>query len=358
LVGGGVGLLVQDRCLVQVFLLLRLELLDLLRHGQQVFRLPVVVLIAMAAVAAAQPEQELAFINDVGRRRRQVRIRRVAELASRLNVLLLEQRPQPVLVIAVRLLHAGGRAPVALVTRRAAKLLRIVHLQQLFVRMADEGYGVLVRLLGALGRERCRSQRDRLADAHVAGFAPVHDVGVGYVDLPDLRVPGGVLVAQALERRRRQAHHVIGEIGVAPGLQLFPRLLRLSQFVDERRLLVLQVEIFLFQLVVAVLLALFIGQVDGVPGLALLLLQLFDFFVVVFFHARGIGIEGAALHAVGVGANARLHVGVQRQDDGHAAVNVGDLLLDLRLVRARGVFRGLGLFFQLLVLAAGSDLLR
>ena len=65
----------------------------------------------------------------------------------------------------MRLLDAGQGDAVAAMARRAAELLGIVDLQQLAVRMADEG------LLASHG---CFGQRDRLAYPHVAGFAAIH----------------------------------------------------------------------------------------------------------------------------------------------------------------------------------------
>ena len=81
---------------------------------------------------------------------RQDHVGGVASLASGFGILLGKQRPQPVLVVAVSFFDAGGGASIALVARRAAELVGIVHLQQFRVGMAGEGVGILVGLLLAL----------------------------------------------------------------------------------------------------------------------------------------------------------------------------------------------------------------
>ena len=111
-------------------------------------------------------------------------VRGVAGLAAGLDVRLRKHRPEPMLVVAVRLLNAGGRPAISLVTGRAAELVRIMGLQQLRFGMAGEGPRIVVGLV-ALRRHRCRGQLDGLADPHVAGFAAIHNVGVGHVDLHD-----------------------------------------------------------------------------------------------------------------------------------------------------------------------------
>ena len=59
----------------------------------------------------------------------QVHIGGVASLATGFGILFRKQRPQPVLVIAVSLFHAGGGAAVALMARRATELVGIMRLQ-------------------------------------------------------------------------------------------------------------------------------------------------------------------------------------------------------------------------------------
>ena len=110
----------------------------------------VVAFIAVAAHAAALAEEIFAFVDDfpLDIAAGQHHVGGVAVLASGFDVGFREQRPQPVLVVAVGLLHAGGGAAVALVAGGASKFFGIVKLQQLRLRMADEGARVVVRLFG------------------------------------------------------------------------------------------------------------------------------------------------------------------------------------------------------------------
>ena len=155
---GGVGLLHQVGGLLHVVFLLRFNLLDLLADRVQVFGLLVVSLVAMAAHAALLPEQIFAVVDGLPLHiaAGQHHVGRVAILATRLRIFLGKQRPQPVLVVAVPLLDAGGGAAIALMAGRAAELFRIVNLQQLRFGMADEGLGIFIRLLLALCRHRRR----------------------------------------------------------------------------------------------------------------------------------------------------------------------------------------------------------
>ena len=96
----------------------------------QVLRLFVVALIAMAAHAALLPEQIFAFADRPSHiAADQHHVGGMAGLAAGFDVLLGKQRPQPMLIVSVRLLHAGRGAAVALVAGRAAELVGIVHLQ-------------------------------------------------------------------------------------------------------------------------------------------------------------------------------------------------------------------------------------
>ena len=78
---------------------------------------------------------------------------------------------------AVRLHDAVGGDAVAAMTRRAAELLRIVDLQQLFIGMTDEDFLTAHRRFG---------EGHRLARAQVAGLAAIHQVDVFHVNLADL----------------------------------------------------------------------------------------------------------------------------------------------------------------------------
>src|SRR5258706_13734640 len=93
------------------------------------------------------------------------------------------------LVITMGLFDTGGGATIALMTRRAAKFVGVVRLQQIGLGMAGERVGVLVGFF-ALERHSRSRKFDGLANAHVTGFATVHDVGFGNVDLDDFRFPG------------------------------------------------------------------------------------------------------------------------------------------------------------------------
>ncbi len=48
----------------------------------------------------------------------------------------------------------------------------------------------------------------------MAGFAAVHDVGVGHIDLDDFRVPDFGFILQAGELGIRQIDHVLGDVSV------------------------------------------------------------------------------------------------------------------------------------------------
>src|ERR1700694_2466605 len=88
------------------------------------------------------------------------------------------------LVVAMGFFDASGGASITLMAGRAAKFIRVVRLQQIGLGMAGEGEGVLIRLF-ALERHGRSGEFDRLANAHVTGFAAVHDVLVRCVELLD-----------------------------------------------------------------------------------------------------------------------------------------------------------------------------
>ena len=79
----------------------------------------------MASHAAPQPEDLTAGIQLVGHLGDD--LLGVTLLASGFQIFLGVQRPQPVFVVAMRLLDAGQGHAIAAVARRAAELLRIVH---------------------------------------------------------------------------------------------------------------------------------------------------------------------------------------------------------------------------------------
>src|SRR2546422_7473082 len=62
----------------------------------------------------------------------------MALLATGFHILFFEHRPQPELVQAMCFQFAGRRATIAPVAARAAKAIRFMNLEQLFIRMAGE----------------------------------------------------------------------------------------------------------------------------------------------------------------------------------------------------------------------------
>src|SRR5260370_15409373 len=120
---GLVRLLHQVAGLLEIVLLLLIELLDLLRDGEQIFGHFVVALVTMAPGAAALAEEIFAF----GERPADIvgdenHIRGVANLTARLIISRREKGPEPVFVFAVSFFNTSGRAAIALVARRAAEL--------------------------------------------------------------------------------------------------------------------------------------------------------------------------------------------------------------------------------------------
>ena len=237
---GGVGLLHQVRGLLYVFFLLGFNLLDLLADRVQIFGLLVVALVAMAAHAAALTEQILAVVDglELHVAAGQHHVGGVAGLAARLRIFFGIQRPQPMLVISVRLFDAGGGASIALVAGRTAKLLRIVNLQQLRLGMADERLCVFVRLLLALAGHGRGRDFQRLARVHVARLASVNDVGIGHVDLHDRRIPVRRPFLQSLDLLRSQVDHVIGDVFIHLGLGCGDWLQHVAEFQAQLRPLV------------------------------------------------------------------------------------------------------------------------
>ncbi len=99
-----VGLLLAETDLALPLRLLLLQLADLLIDARRLVRVAVERLVPVAAHAPAQPENLAALVQRV--RHLCDYFARVTLLAARLNVLLMMQRPQPELVVPVRLLHA------------------------------------------------------------------------------------------------------------------------------------------------------------------------------------------------------------------------------------------------------------
>jgi len=96
----------------------------------------------MTAHATALVEKILAKVQRV--RALGHPIVRMTHLTTGFGVLFVKQWMQPERIQAVGLHRARRRAAVAAVTSRAAEFFRIVNLQQLFARMADERRGQIV----------------------------------------------------------------------------------------------------------------------------------------------------------------------------------------------------------------------
>src|SRR5947208_13825946 len=78
--------------------------------------------------------------------------------------------------------------------------------------MADKCPRVFIRLLLTSRSHDGWGDFYRLARSHVAGFAAIYDVGVGDVDLLNLRIPFSRFLAQSVNLRRREIDHVIGYV--------------------------------------------------------------------------------------------------------------------------------------------------
>ena len=141
----------------------------------------------------------------------------------------------------------GGRWSIRISRDRAS--------QQFRLGMADECAGVFVGLLLAfsvIGRSR---DIQRLARTHVAGLAAVHDVGVGNVDLNNLRVPVSVfLLRPSIWVGLRSTMWSVTIRGrLVPGIA--DRFQHLAQFSAQLGALVFKVVVILFQFVEVVLLS-------------------------------------------------------------------------------------------------------
>ena len=133
------------------------------------------------------------------------------------------------LVISVRFLNASGSPSIPLVTGRTAELVRIMGLQQFRLGMAGERPGIVVGLF-PFWRHRCGGQLDGLAGPHVAGFAAIHNIGLGHIDLQDRGVQRLRFVLQTSNLCRRQVHHVLRHIPVELRFLVADWLDQLAQF--------------------------------------------------------------------------------------------------------------------------------
>src|SRR5574341_2175608 len=94
----------------------------------------------MTAVASLPAEKFLALVERVGVL--QHHVGGVTLLAAGFEIRAVEQGPQPVLVAAMRFLHARGRTAIAVVARRTTEALGIVDLHQSGVGVRSEGFAV------------------------------------------------------------------------------------------------------------------------------------------------------------------------------------------------------------------------
>ena len=355
-----VGLLHEIGGLFQVVFLLLLEEFDFLPNGKQILRFLVIAFVAMTAHASALAEEILAFaespadiIAD------QHYVRGVADLTARFEIAPREDGPEPVLVGAVGLLDTGGGAAIALVARRAAELVRVVNLQEIAFRMAGEGPRVFIRLFAFQGHGS-GGEVHWFANAHVAGFAAVDDIGtvlpddigivLADVDLADFRGQGLHAVLQVGELRGREVHHVIGEVGIHQFLFFVDRLDELAELGTQLRALVLEVVVGLFQFVEALEgLFLAVGHFDGAGFLFI--------FVEVPLLALFGGGTGLGLDVVGGSVDVSAAVGEDILHGEDFGAQVVQLFVDL-LDAGRGILAGgFVILLELLVVGAALDFL-
>src|SRR3984893_9566281 len=251
------------------------------------------------------------------------------------------------LVVAVRLFNTGGGAAIALMARRAAKFIGVVSLQQIRLGMAGERAGILIRLFSLQGHGR-GCQLDRLARAHVAGFATVHDVGFGHVDLHDFGIPSFGLVLQTGELRWREVDHVLGNVGVQLFFLLVDGLNELAEFRAEARALVPQLVVGFFELREIVFLFAAVGVFDGGDFLFVL--------VEIFLFALLGGAAGFCLDVVGRGVDVGAPVGENALHGENFGADIAQLFVDLLDARS-GALAGLveGRFYGL-VFGSGFDI--
>ena len=263
----------------------------------------------------------------------------MAVLATRFCVLLGKQRPQPVLVVSMRFLRARGRASVSLMAGRAAELLRIVNPQQFGLRMAHQRIGVFIRLLLTFRRHRRRSDFQRLARVHVAGFAAVDDIGICNVDLHNRRNPFGRPSFQSVDLLRREIDHVIGDVFIQLGPGRRYRLQHFTQFQAQLRALVANLVVFFFELGKGVPLLASVGEFDR----CLLVLVALDFLALAGLG----GIAGAGFEFVGQRIYIGAAVGEHALHGEQARAGIVKLLARLFALRLRiligflvGLFEG------------------
>ena len=214
--------------------------------------------------------------------------------------------------------------------------------------MAREGVCVLVRFFALQGHRRGR-ELDRFADSNVAGFAAVHDVGIRHVDLENLRHPGFGLVLQTGHLRRRQSHHVVGDVSIQQIFLLVDRFDEIRKLRAQRSALVLQVVIGFFELSEVIGLLAAIGIFDAGDFLLVV--------VEVLLFAGFRGLASLGLDAIGHGVDVGAAIGeyvLHGQDFGAQLVQLFVDFLDTRRGLLAGAFIG---FLERLVVRAGLHFL-
>src|SRR5215510_5951057 len=160
----------------------------------------------MAAGITANLEQVFAAIQHIGALQNAIAV--MTLIAPGLDVFFVVERPQPVLVPAVRFFYGSCAAPVAAVTRRAAKPIRIVCLKQFFIRMRDKRsrFCVFGLVLASSPSHFLARQLDGFTHSKVTRFTAVDD-HAAYIDLFDLKLevldfllePGDLISGQTTE---------------------------------------------------------------------------------------------------------------------------------------------------------------
>ena len=181
--GGLVAEFVQARNVELVRVLVVVELQNLLASGDEQLVLIVEALELVAADAALFAVDLLGGVEH--RRMLGDGIGGVALLAAGVVVLRIVERPEPVLVAAVRLFHGVERAAVAAVAGRAAEFFVRVELQQVGIGMAGEGSVVALGQAQIGLGERHDDGHDQRIGGHVAGLAAIHQAHAA--DVVDLR---------------------------------------------------------------------------------------------------------------------------------------------------------------------------
>ena len=129
--------------------------------------------------------------------------------------------------------------------------------------MTDERLGIFVRLFFAFRLHGRRCDLQGLACTHVAGLTTIHNVRFGHIDLDDCRIPIGNFLFQAVDLRRSQIHHVVGDVFIKPGAGCSHRFQNIAEFQAEFGAFVTDVVIGFFEFVKVKLLLASVGEFNG-----------------------------------------------------------------------------------------------